>query len=226
MVEPIEKLPTSEPEAIVTPPEAKTPSPPQFETKKLEENTANFFADLEKIRLSPEDAGDVGTTELLSLVPVRKPRKGEFFMTSPDPTMCLAVAIYQDPVESDEVFFVAPSMRGLMAEDLKAVLLQLCISLRGTVFIWPLTLAKEDNARGRSWHESARKAAEAAKTSYVRILPDRDLNGYRIRKAEGSLPKPEWPDKTFNQLLDIAFSSDRIITSVDHPVMQRLRGLK
>jgi hypothetical protein len=223
MTDPIKKLLTPEIEA--GPP--TTPGQTvEFETMKLEENTASFFADLEKIRLSPNDAGDVGTTELLSLVPVRKPRRGEFFMASNDPRMCLAVAIYQDPVESDEVFFVAPNMRGLMAEDLKAVLLQLCISLRGTVFIWPLTLAKEDNARGRSWHESARKAAEAAKTSRVRILPDRDLNGYRIRKAEGNLPKPEWPTLTFNQLLDIAFSHDRIISGPDHIVMQRLRGLK
>ena len=87
----------------------------------LGQNTLNFFPDLEKIRLTAEDMGDISTKEILSLVPVRRPRKGEFFRAHPDPVMSLTVAIYQDPDEPDEVYFVAPSMRDELAEDIKAV---------------------------------------------------------------------------------------------------------
>jgi hypothetical protein len=136
--------------------------------------------------------------------------------SSADPTMSLAVTIFVDREEQDEAYFVAPAMRGLLAEDLKPVLLQLTINRKGVVFIWPLTLPSEDNPLGRSWHESARKAAEIAKTDWIRIGADKGLGGYRVRKAEGHLSDPQWPDKTFNELLKIAFA-DRIILSEDRP---------
>jgi hypothetical protein len=161
----------------------------------------------------------------LTRVPVRRPRKDEFVRCHPDPKMSVAVTIYVDRDEQEQVFFVAPAMRGELAEDLKAVLLQLSITRKGTLFIWPLTLPNEDNPLGRSWHESAVTAATIAKTKWVRISADKSLGGYRVRQAEGPLSEPDWPtDKSLSDLLTIAFN-DRIITSMDHPVVRRLRGL-
>jgi hypothetical protein len=120
---------------------------------------------------------------------------------------------------------VAPAMRGELAEDLRAVLLQLAISRKGVVFIWPLTISSDKSPLGRSWHESARKAAEIAKKYWIRITADKSLGGYRVRQADGKkLSEPDWPDKSFNELLTTAFA-DRIIMSEDHPVVRRLRGL-
>jgi hypothetical protein len=110
------------------------------DSNALEQNTLNFFSDLEKIRLTAEDMGDISTKEILSLVPVRRPRKGEFFRAHPDPAMCLAVAIFQDQDEPDEVFFVAPSMRDELSEDMKAVSLQLCVSRKCAATTWRLAL--------------------------------------------------------------------------------------
>jgi hypothetical protein len=192
---------------------------------ELSADTANFFTDLEAIRLSTEDAGEIGTREILTRVPVRKPRRGEFFRCHPEPKMSLSVTVYVDQEEQDEVYFVAPAMRGELAEDLRAVLLQLAISRKRVVFIWPLTISSDKSPLGRSWHETARKAAEIAKEFWIRITADKSLGGYRVRKAEGeNLSEPEWPDKSFNELLTIAFA-DRIIMSEDHPVVRRLRGL-
>jgi predicted DNA-binding transcriptional regulator AlpA len=119
----------------------------------------------------------------------------------------------------------ASNSRGRSAGRDRPVLLQLAITRKGVLFIWPLTLPSDENPLGRSWHESALKAAEIAKTHWVRITSDRGLNGYRVRKAEGNLSEPEWPtDKSFSYLLMIAFS-DRIIMTEDHPVVRKLRGL-
>jgi hypothetical protein len=41
-------------------------------------------------------------------------------------------------------------MRGALAEDLKPVLLQLAITRKGVLFIWPLTIPTEENPLGRS----------------------------------------------------------------------------
>jgi hypothetical protein len=192
---------------------------------ELEINTANFFADLEAIRLSPEDTAEIRTREILTRVPVRRPHKTEFVRCHPDPAMSLAVTIYVDRNEQDDVYFVAPAMRGVLGEDLRPVLLQLGITRKGVLFIWPLTIPSDENPLGRSWHETARKAAEIAKTHWVRVIADKALGGYRARQAEGKLSEPEWPnDKGFSDLLTIAFA-DRIIMSEDHPVVRTLRGL-
>jgi hypothetical protein len=37
------------------------------------------------------------------------------------------------------------------------------------------------------------------------------------------LPDPVWPELTFNAIYRIAFK-DRIIRTLDHPVVKRLRG--
>ena len=45
----------------------------------------------------------------------------------------------------------------------------------------------------------------------------------RSSKPTGKLPEPEWPEKDFQSLVDIAFK-DRYIRELDHPALRRLRG--
>jgi hypothetical protein len=49
------------------------------------------------------------------------------------------------------------------------------------------------------------------------------LGGYDVFQATGDLPEPKWPEQPLQELLRIAFK-DRFITTLDHPVLQRLRG--
>jgi hypothetical protein len=41
--------------------------------------------------------------------------------------------------------------------------------------------------------------------------------------AKGDLGEPQWPDKTFRDLLELAFR-DRRIDRADHPVIRELAG--
>jgi hypothetical protein len=192
----------------------------------IEANTAKFFDDLEAIRLSPEDTAGLGSREVLIRVPVRRPRKQEYIRCHPDPAMSLAVALYVDD-DDGEAYFVAPVMRGngVLAGCVKPTLLQLSILRGDALFIWPLTIPNTEGGGGRSWHESALKAKDVARTLWARVIADKPTNGYQVRVAEGRLPEPAWPeDKTFNELLEIAFA-DKIIMSEDHPVVRKLRGL-
>ena len=56
------------------------------------------------------------------------------------------------------------------------------------------------------------------------MAADMQLRAYRIFKAEGQLSDPIWPDKSLQELLELAFK-DRVIDNMDHPVVRRLRGL-
>ena len=111
---------------------------------------------------------------------------------------------------------------------MKPTLLQLAIMRNGTLFIWPLTLPSAEGGGGRSWHESALKAKEIAKTKWIRIVADKAMGGYQASRRKAS-SMSRWQngrtDKTFNELLEIAFA-DKIIMSEDHPVVRKLRGLR
>jgi hypothetical protein len=50
-----------------------------------------------------------------------------------------------------------------------------------------------------------------------------NLGAYEITEATAKMPDPEWPEYSFHDLLRIGFR-DRVIGSLDHPVLKRLRG--
>jgi hypothetical protein len=181
----------------------------------------NIFANLDALRLSPDDPAVAGTSEILSHVPVRKPDRHEFFRTRSEPEFWFGSGIFEDK-EEREVFFVAPRMRDALVGEIKPVLLVPVMTRQGVMLLWPLKLPTD--GPGRSWAETARQASELAKTKWVRLVPDMGLGGYRIFMAEGSLSEPEWPDKPLEEILQIAFR-DRIVDSENHPVIRRLRGL-
>jgi hypothetical protein len=181
----------------------------------------NLFANLDALRLSPDAAVVAGTSEILSHVPIRKPNRHEFFRTRPEPEMWFDTGVFEDR-EERETFFVTPSMREALVGEIKPVLLVPSITRQGVLLLWPLKLPIE--GPGRSWAETARQAAELAKTKWVRLVPDMGLGGYRIYQAEGTLSEPVWPDKPLTEIMQIAFR-DRIVDSDNHPVVRRLRGL-
>jgi hypothetical protein len=78
--------------------------------------------------------------------------------------------------------------------------------------------------RKSEWPRSAREAAELAMTQWVRLKANLSLGAYEITAAESVMADPVWPELSFQDLLRIAYR-DRMITTLDHPVVKRLRGL-
>jgi hypothetical protein len=156
---------------------------------------------------------------------VRKPAKTEFFRVHPDPSMSLACTLFTDEDERAS-YVVMPAARQSLAGHLKPVLLVPCMSRQNVTFLWPVPLPTDEGRGGgyRSWGETARQTADLARGCWLRMQADLALGAYRIHKAEGVLPDPMWPQKTLAELLEIAFR-DRVITSPDHPVIRKLRGI-
>jgi hypothetical protein len=84
-------------------------------------DAADIFSDLSALRLTPDEAGQIGTEEVLAHVSVRKPTINEFVRVNPDPAMSLATSIFVDPER--ETYFVAPSARNVLVAGVKAMLL-------------------------------------------------------------------------------------------------------
>ena len=98
----------------------------------------------------------------------------------------------------------------------------MAINRQGVVFLWPVRLPGNDG-RGHAWNSSALEAANLATTGWVRVAANLSLGAYEVFQATAELPEPDWPEKDFQSLLEIAFK-DCYIRSLDHPAIRRLRG--
>ena len=180
------------------------------------------FADVEALRLSP-DAATVAVHKIITRVPVRKPGGQEFFRVHPDEGYRLETGII-DLRDDREAYLIHPQLREELADEIRFVRLYTCISRAGAVFLWAVPLPGPDGRR-LGWHDSAHAAAELATKQWTRIKADMSAGQYETSVAAAEIPEPEWPESPFKELLRLAFK-DAFIDSVDHPVVQRLRGLR
>jgi hypothetical protein len=192
---------------------------------ELPKSTKRYFSDLEGLQRSiNQEAAAVGSQELLTRCPARKPRRTEFIRMHRDPSMRFQGFVYSDRDEGEDMYWVDPGLVREFDEGMvKSAVLTLTISRKGILFMWPLIIPGDAKSLGRSWHETAWKAAEEAKEKWVRVAADRRLSGYRIHVAVGEFPEPTWPDRPFNELLELAFEG-RNINSIDHQILRDLRS--
>lgn len=172
-----------------------------------------------RLRLSQDFARTSAGKKVLLTVPVRKPNRQEFIRVHPDMRFEAAVLTLN---EEREAYIVAPELRDDLVGEWAPTALLLALSRQNVVFIWPLKLPGEDG-RLDPWNESALGIADLATRSWLRVVSNRGLGAFEAFQTVTELPDPEWPDRTIEELIDIAFRG-RIIDRADHPVLRRLRG--
>jgi hypothetical protein len=188
---------------------------------KTEKIAAADPFDLESLRLSQDFGTQLGVKKLLTRVPVRKPTKQEFVRVHPSPAYRLETMVLELKSEN-ETYLVPPDMQQELLSDIVPVRLFTAITRQGVVILWPCKLPGIDG-RTNPWHQTALEAASLAQESWVKVVANMHLGGYETYVAEGTLPDPEWPDLTLQELLRIAFR-DRLIDRPDHPVVAQLLG--
>ena len=151
---------------------------------------------------------------------IRKPGRQEFFRCHP--TWRVHMGVVPDH-ETRDVYGVTPAIAVTVGPDLKRVEMRVCMTTMGVVFLWDVPMPGEDG-RTNSWHESARDAAAVAERRWVCMKSNQSEGMYQILEATGSHPEPKWPELTFRQILELGFGKGRLIDSVDHPFMKKLRG--
>ena len=190
-------------------------------TESTDTPTAPNPFDPDSLRVSG-DINAIGAEKLLLRIPARKPTKQEFFRVNTDTKFRLPCAILEI-AEEREIYLVTPAALHILAEDVRHVELRLSQNRQGGAFFWPVPMPGKDG-RTNSWHESAREAAKLAEESWMRMIADMFERSYSVLKATGSIPDPQWPDKTMAELLKLAFKDGRLIDSEDHPVVKQLYG--
>ena len=191
-------------------------SPPEIETTKAPDPF-----DLSNLRLSQSFAETSGVKKMLTTVPVRKPSPQDFIRVHPDAKYRENFPMLQLK-EDREDFLVVGALVPELVGEFVAMTLFTAINRQGTVFLWPVRLPDPDG-KTMDWHRSAREAAELAITDWVRVKANMSLGAYEMFVAENGMQDPTWPEVSFSELVKIGFRN-RLIDSMDHPVIKRLRG--
>lgn len=177
--------------------------------------------DFSALRLPTNYGESLGVKKMILRVPVKKPNKAEFFRIHSDPAFRFPGLILEMK-EDNETFLLTPEMGDALPGLSRPVQIHTAVDRQGNVFLIPVPLPNEEGIRN-PWHESLAQAVAMAENQWIRIVANKSVGGYDVLVAQASLPEPIWPDLGLEDLLKIAFR-DRIISTPDHPVVQRLLG--
>jgi hypothetical protein len=197
----------------------------KLEVVSHEEATPDPF-DVAALRLPPSYEQDAGLRTQLTTVPVRKPKKQEWFRIHPAPEYRADFALIFTE-ENREVYLVNPALLDELRNEVQLATLYTAINKAGVVFLWPVKRPTDDGHRTSDWIRSAHEAAAAAVKRYVRMSSNMALGAYEITYRESATGETDatWPDKTMSELLKIAFvNTGRYIDTLDHDIIKELRG--
>ena len=190
-------------------------------TNSPQKNVSSSNLDLQSLRLPANYGATMGVKKLLTNVPVRKPRKPQFFRTHPSADMTFDGMLLQQK-EKEESYLVVPGVAQQISELVQPVDLFAAIDRNNNVFLIPVPMPGESGVRN-PWHESLFQAVEHSKQNWIRINANMHMGGYDVFEAQISLSEPDWPHHTIDNLVEVAFRG-KIIQSLDHPVVQSLLG--
>lgn len=198
----------------------KQPGP----AKAPEKSNKKPLLDLTKYRgantASTEGDTSIGTQ---TNIPVKKPGKKNYFRIHPDPSYRLYdVGVIEE--EGGDVYLVNADLQ--LPDDVMQfvshVNLLTAVTHRGKLFVWYF------KNTDTSWASSALRVARRAQDEWVRILADFESGGYTILPPPSEplrSKKPVFPSMSPEEIFTLAFDN-RMITSVDDPIIRRLRGLE
>ena len=203
------------------PADPTSPSPPALNINQGASVQNGGAPDLARLRLSQDFGATINVKRALITVPVRKPNRQAYVRVRPGEEWRLQTAVIE--LKDDrEVYVVDRPLWEELAGELAPKLFVTAIDRQKVLFLWPIRLPGADG-RVDEWNRSALEAADMATHHWISVRSNMALGAYEVFQAASTLPEPEWPDVAFPKLVEIAFR-DRFITSLDHPVLRRLRG--
>jgi len=159
-------------------------------------------------------------------IPVGRPNSQTFFRSHPSKEYHFMTHCLTDK-EENKLYVLNQKILNELAElsdQVRMTTLYLCVNSKNDPFLFPVPLP-DSEGRWNSWHESQSKCVKQAQKTWIRMQPNRSVQGYDVFAAEGNRTKPEFPNMPLEKILSIAFD-DSIIDSMEHPLIKKLRGIE
>jgi hypothetical protein len=180
--------------------------------------------DPERLRLAQDLTTATGVREVLLTVKFGRPSKESFFRVHPSVDYRIKGGIVELKEDDSATYWVDPALWPAMTDQPtfspRAVFT--AITRQGMLFLWGCRLPGPDG-KSPDWVSIPLEAAKLAETQWTKIFWDQNQRKHRVLTAPALTDEPVWPETPFRKLLQLAFK-DRVITSLDHPVLKRLRG--
>jgi hypothetical protein len=159
-----------------------------------------------------------------STVECQKPRKGQFFTVLPETSKPWKnrAFFFLLEIEGRDPYLRAPEIAKKKMADgeedtIRPVLIVRYVTMLGEEGLWPLKLNPPDGKANR-WNTSALNILEIAESGkWVRLVSKKKEYGYIPSRKTFETTPPRPSDRTFMDLVDIAFK-DRIVTTDDHEI--------
>jgi len=165
----------------------------------------------------------VSLRKIVDRVPLVKYPKQKFFKTHPTwAWMGVTALVLKD---DDETYLVAGDIANQI--DSETIVINLyVIHLQSGALNVIKAPCEDKEGKWNTWHKSINNlVAGEGRKGWIRVQPDREASSYVAMAASASWVEPEWPDITLDKIMNLAFDNgERIITSLDHPVLKALRG--
>lgn len=164
----------------------------------------------------------VGVITELATAPLKKPNSQSFFAIHQDQSLWITCAMIKSQHDGEHYVLHKDLMPELEGEYSLKMLLP-CITKQGNLMFWPVGLPGSDG-KLNDWHQSAFNHAFDSKGGWIRLTAVSEANGYSVTKPVQAWNPPIWPEGIL-ELVGKAIQP-KLISSMDHPFLQRLRGVR
>jgi hypothetical protein len=158
-------------------------------------------------------------------VTIGKPKADMFFQPHPDPEMRGFYFIIPSTFGSSRPsLLIHPDVAAVHPAICKRVMLVLCATADRNFFLWPIP-QQDRFGNLNDWHRSAMEELEDSFGKWTRLeAKERNYESSDV-EDEDKPADPEWPTKSFPQIVREAFV-DHIIERLDDPRLLKIVGRK
>ncbi len=173
--------------------------------------------------ISTDYAAAINTQASTKPIELRKPNEQEFFRTSPHKHPRLIVGGIIDKQDMSKLYVVLPSLldevRVRFPKHLRIHELVLTQTQAGAVMLWGVPQGED---RGGSWNSTKRDACHKGESRWTNMSSGRGQ--YDVTTIDNPR-EVDWASfPPMSEILRQALSEGRLIDSMDHPLLKKLRG--
>lgn len=177
----------------------------------------------ETYKLAPTLTAAAGVVKVLTDLYVGPPLKQWFVRRHPDAAYSLSTYVIELRDEREEYLVLPHLWPDLMGEAcFKPKRYTLAITLQGKLFLWAARLPLDDTKPLARWMVAPLEALRLAQDKWVRLTWNEGTSQHDVAVSKVT-KEPEWPTTPFRDLLKLGFG-DRVMGSLEHPALKRLRG--
>jgi hypothetical protein len=170
------------------------------------------------------------TEEGPSEVTCAKPPKGTFFAVCPETNTRWQNRrfYFMLVVEDRDPYLVAPviaKLKKAQGEDtIRPVLIVRYVTMAGDEGLWALKLDPPDG-KSNQWNRSAMKALKVAdEGKWVRLFSGKGQYTHTVSPKSFEQTPPRMTSRTFDELINSAFPSEQVVTTLDHEIWDALEN--